>query len=307
MKRLYLLGQPIGHSLSPAIHNAALAALGLDWQYGLLEVPAAGLPEAVAQVRADDCVGANVTIPHKETVIRLLDGLGESAREVGAVNTLVKREGRLLGENTDTAGFLRGLADLRIKVIGARVTVLGAGGAARAVCFALAREGTRSLTILNRTPARAERLASELRERFPQTTVRLAPVEPADLAVSAVPAEAPLDWVSLDIAPGAAAYDLNYRLATTPFLREAEARGARTANGLGMLVYQAAASLEIWTGSALAPSDHPGHENEEPPLAAMFAAARRALSPRHLGSEDAGTMSPRRSSAEDAGTRGDNR
>lgn len=264
MKRLYLLGQPIAHSLSPALHNAALAALGLAWRYELLELSPDELPGAMARLRSDDCAGANVTIPHKETIVALLDGLGESAREIGAVNTVVKQGGRLLGENTDAPGFLRALAAEAIDPRGARVALIGAGGAARAVGFALGAAGPRSLAILNRTPERARSLADDLARRFPEIAVGLEQSEEADLLVSAIPPSAEFDWVGPRLAPGAVAYDLTYRAATTPFLSWAAAAGARTANGLGMLVHQAAASLAMWTG-------------REAPVDLMFGAARRAL------------------------------
>ena len=313
MKRLFLLGQPIAHSLSPALHNAALEAMARDWHYELLEIGPAELAGAVARLREDDCAGANVTIPHKETIIPLLEALGESAREIGAVNTVVKRDGRLVGENTDALGFLRALADEGVDPRGARVALLGAGGAARAVGFALGEAGARSLAILNRTPERARALAADLARRFPGLATALEQEEEADLVVSAVPPTAPLAWTAEAhvgsrgrrssptsvargtsprgptrgtprgtgpratggygvrsawagprLAPGAVAYDLAYRTATTPFLDWAAARGARTANGLGMLVYQAAASLALWTG-------------REVPVEVMFAAARRAL------------------------------
>src|SRR5512142_1216646 len=149
MKRTFLLGYPVGHSLSPQLHNAAFRALGMDWKYELLETPHHQLAQAVDRLRKDDCGGANVTLPHKETITKLLDNLGESARQVGAVNTIVKRDGKLIGENTDLAGFMRALADARVDPRGARVIILGAGGAARAVAFALASAGISRLAIVN--------------------------------------------------------------------------------------------------------------------------------------------------------------
>ncbi|MHB1134377.1 MAG: shikimate dehydrogenase [Chloroflexota bacterium] len=264
MKRLFLLGQPIAHSLSPAMHNAALAVLGLDWRYDLLEINAAGLPAAVARLRADDCLGANVTIPHKETIIPLLDGLGESAREIGAVNTVVKRDGRLLGENTDAVGFARSLADAGCEPRGARAALLGAGGAARAVGFALCRAGVRALTIANRTPARAQALAGDLARQYPAVALLVNEPAEVELLVSSLPQEAPLDLSPYRLADGAVAYDLGYRSSETNFLRQAALAGARPLNGLGMLVYQAAAALEYWTDRAA-------------PVPVMFAAARREL------------------------------
>src|SRR5574337_132599 len=149
MRRVFLLGDPIAHSLSPAMHRAAFRALGLDWRYELLETPRGKLPEALARLRAEDCAGANVTIPHKEPICSLLDALGESARKIGAVNTIVRHGDRLIGENTDAAGFTQALhdasalADRRslgdgrsVDPRNARVVIFGAGGAACAVAFA---------------------------------------------------------------------------------------------------------------------------------------------------------------------------
>src|SRR3990172_8282939 len=135
--KLALLGYPLSHSLSPAMHNAALQAVGLsDWRYQALPVASAHLPEAVAEIRGDDYLGANVTVPHKEIILPLLDGLTPVAEAIGAVNTLVKRDGRLLGHNTDAAGLLADLYALDVHFSRRPVLILGAGGAARAVVAA---------------------------------------------------------------------------------------------------------------------------------------------------------------------------
>lgn len=267
MKRVFLLGAGIAHSLSPAMHNAALRAAGLDWRYTLWDLPAEALPGAVARLRADDCPGANVTIPHKEAVIEWLDELGESARAVRAVNTLLKRDGRLVGENTDIPGFLQALSEAPFDPRGAHAVVLGAGGAARGVAFALGQAGAASVTLLNRTRSRAQALAEHLHGSFPHLIVATdlagAPAN-TDLVVSALPASAPFDLSPLRLSRGALAFDLAYRPAETPFMRAAALVGARAVNGLGMLVYQGAASFRLWTG-------------REPAVEVMFAAARQAL------------------------------
>ena len=267
-KRLYLLGHPIAHSLSPAIQNAALAAMGLDWRYELLECDAAGLPAAAARLRDADCAGANVTIPHKETIGEYVDEVGASARAIGAINTVVRRDGRLVGENTDAVGLGRSLAEAGVRLDGARALVLGAGGAARAAVYALAQRGARRVSVVNRTHERAVRLVADLAPLFPDVALAAIPTAgesgSIDVVVDSLPPSVPVDFAALDLTPDAFACDLAYRPALTPFLQAAAARGARTVGGLGMLVHQAAASLEYWTG-------------QTPPIRVMFSAAHAAL------------------------------
>jgi shikimate dehydrogenase len=265
MKQIFLLGSSIAYSLSPVMHNAALSAMGLDWNYSLWDLSAEALPEAVAHLRTDDCIGANMTIPHKEAIIEWLDELGGSARDVRAVNTVVKRDGRLIGENTDVIGFLQALRDTQFDPHGAHALILGAGGAARGVAFALAQAGAASITILNRTHSRAQALADDAHRHFPELTTALNQTCGADLVVNTLPATVPFDLDTLKLARSAVAFDLTYRPAETPFMREATAAGVRAVNGLGMLVYQAAASLELWTGIKV-------------PVAVMFDAVWRAAS-----------------------------
>ncbi|MCX7840403.1 MAG: shikimate dehydrogenase [Anaerolineae bacterium] len=246
MTRVFLIGDPIARSLSPAMHNAAFQNLGLDVRYELLETPPHKLREAIARVRADDCLGANVTIPHKESVIQYLDDVDAWARTIGSVNTLFKRDGKLIGASTDGEGFLHALRDARVEVQNARVVILGAGGAARAVAFALARAKVASIAILNRTPARAQLLADLVRAHSPIdiTANDERAIEHATLIVNTTPAGA--------LPPGtnfpreAIVFDLVYH--HTDFLRAAERAGARAIDGLGMLVYQGAASFKMWTG-----------------------------------------------------------
>jgi shikimate dehydrogenase len=249
-KRLFLLGSNIAYSLSPAMHNAALQTMGLDWHYALWDLPTEAVPAAVASLRADDCVGANVTIPHKATIIAGLDELGASARDVYAVNTIVKRDGRLIGENTDIYGFLRALQDVPFDPHGAHVVILGAGGAARGVAYALGQAGAASITLVNRTRSRAESFAQELRRHFPRLVTAANPADApakADLVVNSLPKTAAFDLVSQRVSPEVVAFDLTYRPAETPFMQTAKAIGMRAVNGLGMLVYQGVASLEMWS------------------------------------------------------------
>lgn len=255
MKRVFLLGYPLGHSLSPAMHNAAFQNLGLDWRYELLEIPPAHIADALARVRGDDCAGANVTIPHKQAVIPFLDQLTEHALQVGAVNTLVKREGKLVGDNTDVYGLVQALRDESVELRDARVVILGAGGAARAAVFALAEAGAASITIWNRTASRAEALAGDAQKFFPRVAFAV------NAARAFADATLIVNATSVGMSPrgdaspmptpfprGAVAFDMVYRPPQTKFLRDAERDGARALGGIGMLVHQGALALELWAG-----------------------------------------------------------
>src|SRR5437870_5470052 len=153
-----LLGQPVAHSLSPALHNAAFAALGMDAHYEARDVSPEGLCQAVAALRQVDCLGANVTAPHKQAVLALIDDLSDEVVVLGALNTIVNQSGRLSGANTDARGLARWMRQAGIDPAGRPALVLGAGGAARATVWALADLGARSIRVLNRTPHHAESL-----------------------------------------------------------------------------------------------------------------------------------------------------
>jgi shikimate dehydrogenase len=273
MKRVFLLGYSITHSLSPPMHNAAFRVLNLDWQYELLETPRERLCEAVAQLRSDDCAGANVTVPHKQAVIELLDDLSGMARMMGAVNTIVARNGRLIGDNTDGVGFMTALQVSHADPRHACVAILGAGGAARAVAFALAAAGAREITLINRTPRHAAELADQLYAQFPHLRLavnRLDAVTESSILINATPvgmwpnvADSPLP-TGQRISPQTIVVDLVYNPLETRFLREAKQMGGHPINGLGMLVHQGAAALRLWTG-------------QEAPVKVMFDAARKAI------------------------------
>ena len=242
--RLGILGHPVGHSLSPAMHRAALAALGIEGSYELLDTPPERLAERLREVRAG-FRGVNVTVPLKERVLALLDEVDEEARAIGAVNTVVVEGGRLLGANTDAAGFLRSLEEAGVR--GRRALVLGAGGAARAVVHALLRAGW-EVAVANRTRERAERLVAELGGRV----AGLEAAREADLVVNATsvgmedPGATPLPAAFFP--ERGFAVDLVYRPLRTRFLREAEARGLGVVNGLGMLLWQGVLAFERWSG-----------------------------------------------------------
>ncbi len=278
-QRLGVVGDPIEHSISPAIQQAALDALGIDARYERWRVAPADLAAWAASLRAPDVLGANVTVPHKEAVLPYLDELAPMARRVGAVNTIVHRDGRLRGANTDVEGFARSLQEAGFAVHGSDAVLLGAGGAARAVAVALLRAGVRRLAIFNRRQARADALVRMLADQpgGDRATVEAfaldAPALDARLASCALlvnttsvglrAGESPL---AAERVPGQAlVVDIIYNPPETALLAAARARGAPTLNGLPMLVHQAALAFQLWTG-------------REPPLATMFAAARAALS-----------------------------
>jgi shikimate dehydrogenase len=274
MKRIYLLGYPLAHSISPAIHNAALGACGMrDWHYEKLALPPDKIGARLEVLRAPDCIGANVTIPHKQTIIPFLDELSETALKIGAVNTIVKRDGKLIGENTDAPGFLQSLHERHIHPRDKRAFVFGAGGAAAAVACALASEGAQQLVIINRTTPRAAELADRLHRNFPSLELAVNWWEPLALANIVVNATAIGMAPQTEASPlppgqtvprGAVVFDLVYNPPETKLMREATHLGAQCIGGLEMLVYQAALSFQMWT-------------EHEAPLEVMQAAARRAM------------------------------
>lgn len=239
---------PSGHTRSPAMHNAAYRALGLDAVYLAFDVPPAALAPAVAGLRALGARQFAVSIPHKETVIAHLDAVDAVARRIGAVNTATLREGRLVGSNTDWLGAVRAV-ERETSLDGRRAVVLGAGGTARAVVHGLQERGAR-VAILNRTPERAEALARELGAAAAGRLSDLART-PHDVLVNTTSVGLRSD--SSPVAPealreGSVVLDAVYDPERTRLLRDAEARGARVVEGKWMLVYQAAAQLEAWTG-----------------------------------------------------------
>lgn len=246
-----VIGDPVRHSLSPAIHNAAFAAAGLDWVYVAFEVPAGQGADAVRAMGVLGIDGLSVTMPHKADVAEAVDELAPAAAALGAVNCVVRRNGRTTGHSTDGDGFLWGLRDdLAVDPAGLRCVVLGAGGAARAVVLALAGAGAAAVHVVNRTQDRAVRAAALAGPVGAVSGVDA--VVDADLVVNATPVgmgddgRLPLDPSLLS--PGQTVVDLVYHPASTPLLEAAAAQGARTGNGLPMLVGQAAAAFTLWTG-----------------------------------------------------------
>jgi len=262
-----LLGDPVAHSSSPRIHNTAFRVQGINAAYVATRVPSGDLPDALDGLRAMRFLGANVTIPHKQAVRPLLDAVTPRAEAIGAVNTIVRVESSddapfLRGDNTDGAGFWAPLQSHADALDGAEALVFGAGGAARAVVYTLLTECTLSrLTLAVRTPPKAEPLARDMAPHGPGTTLEIVPLHEAGAALRAstlVVNATPLgmhpdedgtpwpdatDWTDAHIV-----YDLVYNPRTTRLLHEAAAQGATAIGGLGMLVGQAAAAYEQWTG-----------------------------------------------------------
>ena len=251
-------GHPVGHSRSPAMHNAALAALGLDWAYVPFDVAPERLPAAVEGLRAMNLVGINVTVPHKEAVLPLLDVVDEDARRIGSVNTIHNVGGVLHGSSTDGPGFLHSLTALGEPTEGRRALVLGAGGSARAVAFALAGRGGR-VQIANRTEARARELAGRVNAAYPGAASVAGWGEEAgefDLLVNTTSlGMAPHEDTMPALPPGTfgreiLVYDLVYAPPETRLLAQARRAGCRAVNGLKMLAAQGALSLGLWAGVA---------------------------------------------------------
>jgi shikimate dehydrogenase len=268
-----IIGDPIRHSLSPVLHNAAFAALGLDWAYLAFEVAEGAGSAAVTAVRALGLEGLSVTMPHKADAAGAVDRLSPTAERLGVVNTVVRRGSLLLGESTDGDGFIDALrADRGFDPAGRRCVILGAGGAARAVVLALAEAGAAEVVVVGRTPSRAEGTAA-LAGSLGRVGVAEDASE-ADLVVNATPVGMEGTTTSgLPVDPrllggGQLVADLIYAPAVTAFLEAARARGAATVNGLGMLVHQAGRQFHLWTGNAA-------------PLDAMSAAALAAIAAQH--------------------------
>lgn len=259
---LGVLGDPIAHSCSPAMQNAALRALELDWCYVPLHVRPPDLPAALRGLITMNFIGANVTIPHKEQVAQLADELSPTAQAAGAVNTLVVQDGRLWGDNTDVGGILMALAEVQVELAGRRAVILGAGGSARAAAYALAQAGA-SVSVANRTGERAESLVAALKPWVGDRLEAIALTDTAALRERLRGAAVLINTTSVGMHPGpdvsplpegirldadVAVLDLVYAPRQTRLLRDAAAWGCRTIEGLRVLIFQGALSLERWTG-----------------------------------------------------------
>jgi shikimate dehydrogenase len=256
-----IIGWPVGHSLSPVMHNAVYDALGMNWRYVAFPVRPEHIAEAVAGIRALNLAGVNVTIPHKETVMPHLDELTPAARAIGAVNTIIVEDDTLIGDNTDVSGFLEALDQAGVPLAGRHALILGAGGAARAAAWGLLTRQMR-VSLLARTAGRGERLAEDMRCAVPGADIVVVAHSPrsVDLLVNCTPVgmipepdRSPLPG-GLTIDAHMAVMDMIYRPLETTLLRQARQAGARVVSGLDMLVYQGIVAFERWTGQ-LPPAD----------------------------------------------------
>ena len=258
-----VIGDPVDHSLSPAIHNAAFAAEGLDWVYVAWQVAPADLVTAVAGVRALGLRGLSVTMPHKSSIVPLLDRLSPTAATLGAVNCVVFEEGRLVGHNTDGDGLVDTLRENGVEPAGRRCLILGAGGAARSAILALSLAGAAEVGVWSRRPERAAAAAD-----LAGAVGRAADPDAGsyDVVVNATPLGMkrgdPPPVPAASISAGQTVVDLAYAAGTTDLLRVASATGAIAIGGTDPLVHQAARSFELWTG-------------HRPPLPEMFGALRQ--------------------------------
>ncbi|MGE5894688.1 MAG: shikimate dehydrogenase [bacterium] len=246
-----LLGYPVEHSLSPEMHNAAFDVLGLNFCYIAFAVHPASLTRAIEGVRAMNFRGVNVTVPHKEQVLLMLDAVDEEASFIGAVNTVVNDNGHLKGFNTDGRGFMRSLTESGIDPRGKNVFILGAGGASRAVSYYLAKTAD-SLCLFDLDKQKAAHLLSDLKTLNPRVSFaeEKEKIYTSDIVINATPLGLkPDDPLPLDpdrLFPGQAVIDLIYR--DTPLMQSSREKGCRTMNGLGMLLWQGALAFELWTG-----------------------------------------------------------
>jgi len=275
-QNLGVMGWPIAHSLSPLMQQAAIAAAGADYSYIALPVRPERLAQAVAGLRAVEFRGWNVTIPHKQAIMPLLDGIDPDARAIGAVNTVVNEDGRLQGYNTDVTGFLLPLQERGVKLAGQEALVLGAGGAARAVLYGLMKSGVQTVHVGVRNPAKAQALADSLAaygksrvydwhsEAFQAVLSKvslLVNTTPLGMAPK-VEETPPVEWGL--VRPETFVYDIIYTPAETRFLAEARKQGCPTQNGERMLAGQGAEAFRLWSG-------------KEADISVMCEALRKAL------------------------------
>ncbi|MDA1128295.1 MAG: shikimate dehydrogenase [Chloroflexi bacterium] len=282
-QRLGIIGYPIGHSISPIFQQAGLDHLGIDATYEKWEVTPDKVGEFVASLRSPGTLGINITVPHKRAVIPFLDEVDEWATTAGAVNTIVNRDGRLTGHNTDGPGFLRALlVETGYSPEGTRALILGAGGAARGILLALVRGGVESLVIANRTLERAQTLAQLAQDNgvaaeaisLSQDDALTQAAANADLIVNCTtmgmshgPDEHGSPLSAAQIPATAIVNDVVYNPMQTPLLREAATAGATGLGGLHMLVYQGVLSFQMWTG-------------QDAPVAVMLEAATKEMASR---------------------------
>ena len=261
--RVGVIGHPVAHSISPRFQQAGFDAAGLDVRYRAWDLEPAELEGFIDDLRREDALGANVTIPYKEAALRHMDGLHETARFVGAINTIVNNDGHLQGYNTDVTGFQRSLSEAGFDPAGAGAVLWGAGGAARAVAWALIWRGVERLTIINRTAVRAGRLRHDLASASAGVTLRSMGADDSDVTDALASADLVVQCTSVGlkgsetdgqipidlarVSEGAFVADLIANPVETPLVKAARGSGRRALGGLPMLVYQGAAAFELWT------------------------------------------------------------
>ncbi|HEX5368459.1 MAG TPA: shikimate dehydrogenase [Dehalococcoidia bacterium] len=260
-----IIGYPLGHSMSPAIHNAAYRAMALDLSFEAWSTPPEDVPAAVARVREAGLLGMNVTVPHKQAVMALLDAVDPTAAAIGAVNTIVKQDGRLVGYNTDRFGFIRSLRAAGCEPSGMHTVILGYGGSERAVAYGLAEAGAASISIGGRRPSGIGEAVDHLEATTPRPLPIGALFDDASLATACAQAQLVVNCTPVGmrhtisegtsplparlLRPGLWVCDLIYNPLETELLRLAREAEAHVVNGLDMLVYQAAEAIRLWTGS----------------------------------------------------------
>lgn len=256
-KQFAVIGDPISHSLSPAMHNAAYLHLNIDAKYSAIHVKTEALENFIDTFRADDrFIGFNITVPHKETIIPFLDGISDEAKHIGAVNTVVKVNGKVLGYNTDGRGYILSLSEeLGLDVAGKDVVILGAGGSARSIAVSILNANAASLIIMNRTQDKALKLKAELSDSrvsvkaFTELdSLRNAAliINTTSVGMSATNNACPLPDMSW-VHSGQVLSDIIYAPLETYFLKAAKRNGAKTINGLGMLAGQGAIAFALFT------------------------------------------------------------
>ncbi|MBI4843260.1 MAG: shikimate dehydrogenase [Nitrospirae bacterium] len=250
-KIVCIFGYPVEHSLSPNMHNAAFEKLGLDMCYVPFKVAPQDLPAAVNSIRALNMLGVNTTIPHKENVIRLLDNVDKEALFIGAVNTIVNKEGKLTGYNTDGRGFMSSLSEENINTENKNVLIIGTGGASRAISYYLSEKASK-LSLFDIDKPKAQMLVDDL-GKIRDNVILLDGIKnmgTPDIIINATPLGLkdtdPLPFDTKLITSETVVCDLIYK--ETPLLKEAKARGAKTINGSGMLLWQGVLAFELWTG-----------------------------------------------------------
>jgi shikimate dehydrogenase len=259
--KLYgLIGNPVEHSLSPYMHNAAFSKLDIDAAYLPFLVQKGKLRQAISALRLTGISGFNVTVPFKSECMKYLDKIDPLAQAIGAVNTVVNKKGRLIGHNTDCTGFLRSLEeDLNFKARGKKIFVIGAGGAARAIAFGLARSRAKSIAVYDIMPLKAGSLVSDLKKSFPAVDIILSSAKDkkdimqcADLLVNCTPiGMRPEDPMPIQVEllhKGLKVYDIVYTPSKTKLVKAALRKSIKAVNGINMLLYQGVLAFELWTG-----------------------------------------------------------